>query len=448
MVVGGNAAGMTAASRARRLDPELDILILEASRFISYSICGLPYYVARVVGRHSDLVQFTPESLQEERGIRALTGTRVSEIMPGRRGIRYVEMESGQETVIGYEKLVLATGYHPRLPRFVPEHQVGGLLTFSRLEHGLQLRDLTSSRPQAVVVGAGYIGLMMAEALSALGLSVTLLERGRQVFSQVDRDMAELVQSELEKNGVRVLLETGGSGIVEERGRIRALEIGRGSIPCDLALVDVGVRPNTDLAERAAIPLGMSGGVQVNSRGMTDLAGIFAAGNCAETIHRVTGKPVVSALGTTAAKQGRVVGENLAGMRSEFAGTLETSIEKVFNLGVARTGLTSQQAFRGGFEADSVRIQARDRAAYYPDAQPVHVKLVFERKTLRLLGGQIIGGGHAAKRIDTLVAALSAEMSIRDLAQLDLAYAPPFGTLWDPIQIAANVALRKDGSGF
>ena len=181
---------------------------------------------------------------------------------------------------------------------------------------------------------------------------------------------------------------------------------------------------------------------------MTDLTGIFAAGNCAETIHIVTGKPVVSALGTTAAKQGRVVGENLAGLRSEFAGTLETSIEKVFSLGVARTGLTSQQAFRGGFEADSVRIQARDRAAYYPDAQPVHVKLVFERKTLRLLGGQIIGGGHAAKRIDTLVAALSAEMSIRDLAQLDLSYAPPFGTLWDPIQIAANVALRKDGSGF
>ena len=434
---------MTAASRARRLDPELDILILEASRFISYSICGLPYFVARVVGRHSDLVQFTPERLQEERGIRALTGTRVSEIMPGRRAIRTVEVESGHETVIGYEKLVIATGYHPRWPRFVPEHEVGGLLALNRLEHGLQLRDLTSSRPQAVVVGAGYIGLMMTEALVTLGLSVTLLERGQQIFSQIDRDMAELVQVELEKNGVRVLLETAASGIVEEQGRIRALEMGRGSIPCDLALVDVGVRPNTDLAERAAIPLGMSGGVQVNNRGMTGLTGIFAAGNCAETIHRVTGKSVVSSLGTTAAKQGRVVGENLAGLRSEFAGTLETSIEKVFKLGVARTGLTSQQAFRGGFEADSVRIQARDRAAYYPDAQPVHVKLVFERKTLRLLGGQIIGGGHAAKRIDTLVAALSAEMSLRDLAQLDLAYAPPFGTLWDPIQIAANVALRK-----
>ena len=439
---------MTAASRARRLDPELDILILEASRFISYSICGLPYYVAQVVGRHSDLVQFTPESLREERGIRALTGTRVSEIMPGRRGLRYVELKDGHETVIGYEKLVLSTGYHPRVPRFVPEHEVGGLLTFNRLEHGLQLRDLTSSRPQAVVVGGGYIGLMMTEALVTLGLSVTLLERGQQIFSQIDRDMAELVQVELEKNGVRVILETRASGIVEERGRIRALEIGRGSVPCDLALVDVGVRPNTDLAQRAAIPLGMSGGVQVNRRGMTDLAGIFAAGNCAETTHRVTGKPVVSALGTTAAKQGRVVGENLAGMRSEFAGTLETCIEKVFNLGVARTGLTSRQAFTSGFEADSVRIESRDRAAYYPDAQPVHVKLVFERKTLRLLGGQIIGGGHAAKRVDTLVAALTAEMSIRDLAQLDLAYAPPFGTLWDPIQIAANVALRKDGSGF
>ena len=218
---------MTAASRARRLDPELDILILEASRFISYSICGLPYYVAQVVGRHSDLVQFTPESLQEERGIRAMTGTRVSEIIPGRRAIRYVEIESGEETVIDYEKLVIATGHHPRLPRFVPEHQVGGLLAFSRLEHGIQLRELASSRPRTVVVGAGYIGLMMVEALVALGLSVTLLERGRQVFNQIDQDMAELVREELEKNGVRVLL---GNGSLRDRGRT-AVHPGSGAWP-------------------------------------------------------------------------------------------------------------------------------------------------------------------------------------------------------------------------
>ena len=449
VVVGGNAAGMTAASRAGRLNPDLDIRILEASRFISYSICGLPYYVAQLVGRHSDLVQFTPRTLQEERGIRALTGARVLEVLPGRRRLRYRELESGRDSFIHYDRLVIATGYKPRLPQFIPEHEIRGLLTMSRLEDGMRLHDLASSCRRATVVGGGYIGLMMAEALVARGLEVRLLERQRQLFGELDPDMAKIVQAELENGGVDVLLEAGVNGIVEEGGRLRAVQVGGETWPCDLALVDVGVRPNTDLAEQAGIPLGMSGAIRVDRRGQTEIPGIYAAGNCAETVHLVTGKPVAPGLGTSAAKQGRVVGENLAGRRSEFPGTLETSVEKVFGLGVARTGLTHLQALAAGFEADSVRIKARDRAAYDPESKTLHVKLIFERGRLRLLGGQMIGSGASAKRIDTLVAALTARMTLRDLSQLDLAYAPPFGTLWDPLQIAANVALRKAGhAGF
>ncbi len=439
---------MTAASRAARIDPNLDIQILEASRFISYSTCGLPYYVAQILGRHSDLVQFTPRTLKERRGIRARTGARVVEILPGRRRVRYLESESGRDSLVHYDRLVIATGYKPLLPRFIPQHEIRGLLTMSRLEDGIRLHDLTSSCRKAIVVGGGYIGLMMAEALVARSLEVTLLDRNRQVCGELDEDMARIVQQELESNGVGVLLETRVTGIVEEGRRLRALQVGRETLPCDLGLVDVGVGPNTDLAEQAGIPLGMSSAIQVDGRGQTQLPGIYAAGNCAETIHLVTGKPIAPALGTSAAKQGRVVGENLAGRRSQFPGTLETSVEKVFSLGVARTGLTLRQAVADGFEADSVHIKALDRAAYYPESQPLHVKLVFERRTLRLLGGQMIGGGPSAKRIDTLVTALTARMTVRDLSQLDLAYAPPFGTLWDPLQIAANVALRKAGPGF
>ncbi len=448
VIVGGNAAGMTAASRAKRLNPNLNIRVFEASRFVSYSICGLPYYIAQMVGRHSDLVQFTPLSLKEKRGIQALTEARVLDVLPGRHQLRYLDLKKGSESIVHYDRLVISTGYKPLQPRFLPTHRVRGLFTMSQLEDGIRLDDLISSSRKIFLVGGGYIGLMMAEALVSRGLEVTVLELQNQILGQLDKDMAKIVEEELEANGVNVLLESKVSGIIEEKGCLRAIKVGRETIPCDLALIDIGVEPNVDLAQQAGIPLGISGSIKVDRRGQTEQPAIYAAGNCAESINMVTGKVVSPALGTSAVKQGRVVGENLAGRRSEFPGTLETSVEKVFGVGVARTGLTLQQALSNGFKADSVYIKARNKASYFPDSQPLHVKLIFDHSRMRLLGGQMIGNGFSAKRIDTLVTALSGRMNLRDLSNLDLAYAPPFGTLWDPVQIAANLALRKIESGW
>ena len=444
LVVGGNAAGMTAASRAKRLDPALRITILESGRFISYSICGLPYALTGEVGRHEDLVAFTPQALKEERGLEARLRVQVQEILPGRRVILCRHLEAEGEFELEYDRLVLATGYVPRLPR-IEGTGLEGVFTVSRLEHGIAIgeRLRQGQARRAAVVGGGYIGLMMAQALRTRGLEVLLLERNRHLYNQVDDEIALEIEQELGRQGVELLLGTAVHSLRGSQGRLEAVEAGGKLHAVDLALLDVGVAPHTELARGSGIPCGMSGAVEVDERGQTLACGIYAAGNCAETRHLVTGRPIFSALGTTAAKQGRVVGENLAGRRSIFAGSLETSLEKVFGLSVARTGLTLRQALQSGFEADAVTIKARDRAAYYPGSDSIKVRLVFENRGGRLLGGQILGGDLAAKRIDTLVAALTAKMSLQDLSQLDLAYAPPYATLWDPIQVAANVGLRK-----
>ncbi len=444
IIVGGNAAGMTAASRAKRLDPSLDVTIVEAGPFISYSICGFPYYLSGLVPRHEDLLSFTPAKLEGERGILAKTGLRADQVVSSRRVLECTELDTGRQVELAYDRLVICTGYVPKRPD-IRGLDLGNVLTVSRLEHGIQVRDLARAAPtrRAAVVGAGYIGLMMAHGLAGLGLQVLLFDRHPHVFRQVDDDVAELIEEELRRNGVQLFLDNPVRRLVGENGAVRGVEVGKEIHGVDFALVDVGVLPNVALAERSRIPLGLSGAIQTDARGMTALGGVYAAGNCAETLHLVSNKPVFSSLGTTAAKQGRVVGENLAGHRSSFAGSLETSVEKVFDLAVGRTGLTVREAVKAGFRAEAVLVKARDRGAYYPGAAKMSVKLIFEKGTGRLLGGQIVGGDASAKRIDTLVTALTARLSLTDLAQLDLAYAPPFGTLWDPIQIAANVALRK-----
>jgi NADPH-dependent 2,4-dienoyl-CoA reductase/sulfur reductase-like enzyme len=444
VVIGGNAAGMTAASRSKRLKPDLDITILEFSHFISYSTCGLPYYLSNTVKEHEDLITFSPQSLESERGIKARTRVRAEEIQPSRRTIICLDVDSGREFEIGYDQAVISTGYVPKVPD-IEGYDLKRVFTVSRLEDGIRIRqEIESRRCRTVaIIGGGYIGLMMAHAMKSTGLEVLLLERDRHVYGQLDEDMAVHVEEELRRQGVELILNTEVKRLKGDNGVFEGIEIKRHIYPADLALIDVGILPNSEWVANSGIPLGAGGAIQVDERGQTRVGGIYAAGNCAETIHRVSGTPIFSALGTSAAKQGRVVGENLAGHKSCFPGTLETSIEKVFDLAVARTGLTLREAFRHGFEAESVKISGHSRAAYYPGSGEMHVKLIFERREGRLLGGQIIGEDSVAKRIDTLVAALSGRMTLQEIAHLDLAYAPPYSTLWDPIQIAANLGLRK-----
>jgi NADPH-dependent 2,4-dienoyl-CoA reductase/sulfur reductase-like enzyme len=447
LVIGGNAAGMTAASRAKRLDPSLFVTLLEASPRIAYSICGVPFAISGRVREIEDLVLFTPESLRNERGIEARVNVEAVEIVPSRRSVVAANRLTGERETIAYDKLLLATGYRLVDPG-IEGTEARGVFRASRLEDGEAILSwLESARPRrAVLLGAGYVGLEIAEALVARGLEVTLVERSGQVLGSLDPELAALVEAELDRRGVRVLKNRVVRRIqAEAAGRVEAVELETGSLrlPADLVFVDVGVAPRVDLATRSGLRLGTSGAIAVNERMETDLSGIYAAGNCAETLHLVSGKPAAFALGTVAAKQGRVAGENLAGRRTRFAGALGTSIVRVFGVTAASTGLTSAEAARHGFHAVSAEIEGKFQAHYFDSGAPATVKVLAERESGRLLGAQIVGSAEGAVRIDVMATAITSRMTVQEAAQLDLAYAPPVGALWNPLLIAMNALARE-----
>jgi NADPH-dependent 2,4-dienoyl-CoA reductase/sulfur reductase-like enzyme len=446
LVVGGNAAGMTAASRAKRLDPSLSVTILEAGPRIAYSICGLPFAIEGKVG-FDDLVLFTPESLANERGIEARVNREAIELHPSAKRVVARNRVTGERESHAYDKLLLATGYRPLSPG-IEGTDLQGVFTASRLEDGEAILSwfATSSPRRAVLLGGGYVGLELAEALVERGLEVTVVERRRSLLPFLDSDMARPVEEELERKGARVL-----TGRVAKRiagtasGRVEAVELGAGGLrlPADLVFIDVGVAPRVELAEKAGVRLGPTGAIAVSEVLETSVASIFAAGNCAECIHLVTGRPAAIPLGTVAARQGRIAGENLAGRRSRFAGALGTSLVKVLGVTAAATGLSREAAEREGFRTVAAAIEGRFQAEYFDSGAPARVKVVAERGSGRLLGGQIVGSAAGAARIDVLAAAIAARMTVKDAAQLDLAYAPPSGALWNPTLVAMNALSRE-----
>jgi NADPH-dependent 2,4-dienoyl-CoA reductase/sulfur reductase-like enzyme len=446
LVIGGNAAGMTAASRAKRLSPSLSITVLEASRHISYSICGLPYWLGGRVSRFDELLYFTPESLQNERGISARIETRALEILPSRRSVVVEDLRSDQKEVLKYDKLLIATGYKPTSPD-VEGLDAAGVFTVSRIEDGEAIAEwLDSGRAKrATLIGGGYVGLEMAEALRERGLEVTLVEKSPAVFPALDPDMASPLESELEANGVRVLTGRAvGRILARSDGSVEGVELsGSGHrVPADLVLVDVGVAPRVDVVSGSGIQLGGSGAIAVSERMETSVSAIYAAGNCAETVNLVTGRPGFDPLGTVAAKQGRVAGENMAGRTSYFRGAVGTTAVKVFGLAAARTGLTTEEGKSEGFQVVEAQVQGRFQAAYF-GGKPSMVKVLADAVSRRLLGAQIVGSEMASVRIDVVATALAARMTVDEAAQLDLAYTPPVGTLWNPVLVAMNLLQRR-----
>ena len=446
LIVGGNAAGMTAASRAKRLAPSLDVTVIEASQHISYSICGLPYWLGGRVPRFEDLVYFTPESLQNERGIAARLQTRALEILPSQRSVVVEDLRRGSKEVLKYDKLLIATGYKPTLLD-VEGADADGIFTVSRIDDGAAIAEwLDSGRVnQAVLIGAGYVGLEMAEALRERGLGVSVVEQSSGIFPAIDPDMALLLQAELETQGVRVLTGRTVERIVTRSdGSVQGVELAGSKhfLPADIVLMDVGVEPRVDLVRGTDIQLGGSGAIAVSERMETSVSAIYAAGNCAETVHLVTGRPIFDPLGTVAAKQGRIAGENMAGRVSHFRGAVGTTLVKVFGLTAARTGLATADAEREGFHVVNARVEGRFQAPYF-GGQPSAIKVLADSASRRLLGAQIVGSELASVRIDVVATALAARMTVDEAAQLDLGYAPPVGTLWSPVLTAMNVLQRR-----
>lgn len=414
VVVGGVAAGLSAASRARKLDPRLEIEVLEKGARISYGACGLPYWIEGQVRSFDELVVFTPEKFERERNVRVRTGCEVTAL---RHPQREVVLASGER--VRYDRLVWATGARPVRwsgPRCFSLHtdtDAAALQAF-----------LSSRAPgRAAVVGGGYIGLEMATALRARGWRVALYEENPNLLGRDCVALTELIKAELERAGVEVRTGT----------RVEGPE----TLTEDLIVPALGLTPNVVIAREGGIEVGRTGAIAVDERQETNLQGVFAAGDCAEALHRVTGRPAWIPLGTTANKTGRVAGANAAGRRERFAGIAGTSIVRVGGLGIGLTGLSEPQARREGFQPVSVRISAREKPKYFW-GRTVDVILVADRLTGRLLGGGVFGEQGVAGRINTIATALTARLTVDDFAQLDLAYAPPYADVHDPLLIAAQ----------
>ncbi len=436
LVIGGVAAGLSAASRARRRDPHLQITVLEKGPHVSYSACGLPYFLGGHVRDASELVVYTADYFREKRGIEVLTGCEALEIEPGRRRVRAVERETQQEKIFHFDRLVLATGARTDWPA-IPGLDLAHVFQANTLEGALAARQfLDRALPRsAAVLGGGYIGLETAEALRERGLEVTVLERGEEILEGFDADVTRRVEEALAGRGVLLLkgspaLAVTESEVVSAAGRHRA----------DLVIVSTGFRPNVELAQSAGVALGPTGAIRVDERMQTNLSGIYAAGDCTETVHLVTGRSVWIPLGTTANKQGRVAGENAAGGQARFSGVVGTAISRIFGFECGRTGLSEAQA--RDFRTVAVTIEHPSRA-HYMGGRNILVKLVAERGSGRLLGAQMVGPEGVAKRIDVLATALHARMTVEQVAELDLSYNPPVAPVWDPILIAAQQAVKK-----
>jgi len=444
VVIGGDAAGMSAASQARkrRTSDELQIVAFERGRTTSYSACGIPYWISGAVQAEQQLVSRSPEQ-HRQNGIDVRTCTEVVGIDLAARTVRAHDQDGGEYDE-PFDDLVYATGSIPIRPQ-VPGIDAAGVYGVQTLDDGGALRsELDSGRVETVViVGGGYIGLEIAEACQVRGLDVTVVDRSPTPVSMFDPDIGGFIAEAVRALGITLVLSEPITEIeTGPHGRAVAVHTGTGRrLPADLVVLGLGVRPDIDLARKAGIPLGPSGGIAVDHRMRTRAEHVWAAGDCVESVHRLSGDRVVVALGTHANKQGRVAGINLGGGYATFPGVIGTAVTKVCDLEVARTGLSEREADAAGYRYVTAAVDSTTRAGYFPGAQPIRLKLLAEKRTGQLLGAQIVGRKDAAKRIDVLATAIWNEMGVDEILSLDLAYAPPFAPVWDPVLIAARKAF-------
>jgi NADPH-dependent 2,4-dienoyl-CoA reductase/sulfur reductase-like enzyme len=446
VVIGGDAAGMSAASQARkRRGPgDLDIVVFERGHFASYSACGIPYWIGGPVKERDALIARRPEEFAKA-GIDLRMRHEVVAIDLDKREVTVRDLEGRQEFRESFDELMYAAGAVPVTPGWarVP---AGGVFGVQTLDDGAAIHAWLDREPKprrAVVIGGGYIGVEMAEAMFRRGLDVTLLEKSAQPMSTVDPDMGARVAEAIRDEGIGVRTGAHVQGLETEAGRIRAVVTPDGALPADIVVLGLGVRPNTALAAEAGIPLGVTGGVRTDLRmRVVGVDGVWSAGDCVQTVHLVSGHPLHAPLGTHANKQGRVAGINIGGGYATFPGVVGTAVTKVCDIEVARTGLTEKEAADAGYAFVPASVESTSRAGYYPGAARMTVKLIAERRTGQLLGGQIVGKTEAAKRIDALAIAVWNRMTVEEMTSLDLSYAPPYAPVWDPVLIAARKATE------
>jgi NADPH-dependent 2,4-dienoyl-CoA reductase/sulfur reductase-like enzyme/rhodanese-related sulfurtransferase len=445
VVIGGTACGPKSAARARRCDQEARITLVEQGKNLSVATCGLPYYVSGVIDSRQELLSRGADFFKMVMNIDVLTKTRAVAIDRKKHRVEVINLVKNQTSAIEYDKLVLATGSLPAVPE-LKGRNLSGVFTLAKIEEAQAIRELVSPRriKRAVIIGAGLIGLEMAESLSSQGLEVSLVEALDWVLPTLfDLEVAAYLEKHLREKGVKLFL---GQKIVgfdgDGKGRIKKVITDKTELEADLALLAIGVKPNSGLARDAGLKIGSTGGIAVSPHLQTSDPDIYAGGDCVENTSLVTGQKILAPLGSTANKHGRVIGTNITGGDESFPGVAGTSIAKVFDYNVGRTGLSQRQAEKAGYDVVTSLVPSYEHATYYPRGREILVKLVADTSG-KLLGGQVAGPGDVDKRIDVLATALTFGATVDNLANIDLAYAPPFNSALDPLHNAANVIRNK-----
>jgi NADPH-dependent 2,4-dienoyl-CoA reductase/sulfur reductase-like enzyme len=444
VIIGGDAAGMSAASKVRRQQPDREIIVFEKSAYTSYSACGIPYFISETVKDIEELVVRSPETFREKYNIDVRTMHLVLEVDTDYKRIKILNKEKKEEFWQEYGQLLIATGGKPYCPD-VTGKDADNAFGISTLKSGINIENyIEEKKPNsAVIIGGGYIGLEMAEALLIRGLKVSLINRSKEVMNTLDPDMGAIVSAAIRNLGVTLYCEEELKSFEMEGNLIKAVVTDKQTIPADIVVFGMGSSPNTAFLAGSGIALGVKNAIKVDAQMKTNIKDVWAAGDCTETLHLISHKHVYIALGTIANKTGVVAGSSIAGETPLFPGVVGTAVCKVCSYEVARTGLLEKDLKSMNIDYVTATIKSKTRAHYYPNAKDISVKLLAEKNSGRLLGGQIIGEEGAAKRIDVLATALTHNLTLQNIIDLDLSYAPPFSPVWDPVQTAARKLISS-----
>ena len=437
VIVGGVAGGATAAARIRRLNEQAEIVVFERSGYISYANCGLPYYIGDVITDRSDLTLQTPESFYSRFRVNMKVRHEVTAIHPDRKTVSVKNLQTGEKFEESYDKLILSPGAKPTQPR-LPGVGLEKLFTLRTVEDTFRIKDyINKNNPKsAVLAGGGFIGLELAENLRELGMDVTIVQRPKQLMNPFDADMASFIHNEMRRHGVKLALGHTVEGFEEKDGGVDVLLKDEAPLHADMVILAIGVSPETTLAKDAGLELGIKGSIVVNDRMETSVSDIYAVGDAVQVKHFVTGQDALISLAGPANKQGRIVADNICGGDSRYTGSQGSSVIKVFDMTAATTGVNETNARKAGLDVDTVILSPMSHAGYYPGGKVMTMKVVFEKETYRLLGAQIVGYEGVDKRIDVLATAIRAGMKAPELKDLDLAYAPPYSSAKDPVNMA------------
>ena len=437
VIVGGVAGGATAAARIRRLDEQAEIVVFERSGYISYANCGLPYYIGGVITDPEELTLQTPESFFSRFRVNMKIRHDVTAIHPDRKTVSVIDLETGVKFEESYDKLLLSPGAKPTQPR-LPGVGIGKLFTLRTVEDSFRIKDyINKNNPKsAVLAGGGFISLELAENLRELGMEVTIVQRPKQLMNPFDPDMAAFIHGEVRKHGVKLALGHTVEGFEEKDGGVDVLLKDEAPLHADMVVLAIGVSPDTGLAKDAGLELGIRGSIVVNDRMETSVPDIYAVGDAVQVKHFVTGQDALIALAGPANKQGPIAADNICGGNSRYSGSQGSSVVKVFDITAAATGVNETNARKAGLDVEAVVLSPMSHAGYYPGGKVMTMKVVFEKETYRLLGAQIVGYEGVDKRIDVLATAIRAGLKATELKELELAYAPPYSSAKDPVNLA------------